>query len=39
MSERTDFEFRLKLQEGRSTIVHRAIRLSDGKPVVLKLLN
>jgi PAS domain S-box-containing protein len=39
MSEQTGFEFKLKLHEGRNTSVHRAVRLSDGEPVVLKLLN
>ena len=38
MSEQTGFEFREKLHEGRSTLVHRAVRLSDGEPVVLKML-
>ena len=38
MGEQTDFEFREKLHEGRSTLVHRAIRASDGIPVVLKVL-
>lgn len=39
MSEQTGFEFKVKLHEGRSTLVHRVIRLSDGEPVVLKILN
>jgi len=39
MSEQTGFEFKTKLHVGRSTIVHRAVRLSDREPVVVKLLN
>jgi PAS domain S-box-containing protein len=38
MSEQAAFEFQEKLHEGRSTLVHRAIRSSDGEPVVLKIL-
>jgi PAS domain S-box-containing protein len=38
MSDQTGFEFREKLHEGRSTLVYRAIRRSDGAPVVLKML-
>src|SRR5688572_19668888 len=38
MAEQTGFEFREKLHEGRSTLVHRAVRVSDGQPVVLKIL-
>src|SRR5215216_5611080 len=39
MSEQTGFQFKKKLHEGRNTAVHRAIRLSDSKPVVLKTLS
>lgn len=39
MSERTGFAFKAKLHEGRITTVHRAVRLADDEPVVLKLLN
>ncbi len=38
MSDQTGFEFREKLHEGKSTLVYRAIRRSDGAPVVLKML-
>jgi PAS domain S-box-containing protein len=38
MSQQTGFEIREKLHEGRSTLVHRAIRIADGEPVVLKIL-
>ena len=38
MSEQTGFEFREKLHEGRSTLVHRAVRQTDGAPVVFKIL-
>src|SRR5215212_401714 len=38
MSDQTGFEFREKLHEGTTTLVYRAIRRSDGAPVVLKML-
>src|SRR5262245_36348146 len=38
MSDRTGYELKEKLHEGRNTLVHRAIRKSDGMPVVLKML-
>ena len=38
MNDPTGFEFREKLHDGRSTLVYRAVRRSDGAPVVLKML-
>jgi PAS domain S-box-containing protein len=38
MSSSTGFEFKEKLHDGRNTFVYRAVRRSDGAPVVLKIL-
>ena len=38
MAEQAGFDFKAKLHEGRYTLVHRAVRKSDGAPVVLKML-
>ncbi|MBC7879632.1 MAG: response regulator [Anaerolineales bacterium] len=38
MSEITGYEIKDKLHESGNTLVQRAIRLSDGKPVILKTL-
>src|SRR6266498_575182 len=38
MSDQTGFEFKEKLHDGKNTFVYRAIRKSDGTPVVLKIL-
>ena len=38
MSETTGYEIKEKLHESGNTLVQRAIRLSDGKPVILKTL-
>jgi len=38
MSEQSGFEIIEKLHEGRNTLVQRAIQLSDGRLVVLKML-
>ena len=35
MTELAEFNSK-KLHEGRNTLVHRAVRISDGKPVVLR---
>lgn len=38
MSEPSDFEIIEKIHEGRNTVVQRAIQLSDGRLVILKML-
>jgi PAS domain S-box-containing protein len=38
MSDPTGFEFKEKLHDGRSTLIYRAVRRSDGAPVVLKIM-
>src|SRR6476661_2934745 len=38
MSDQTGFEFKEKLHDGKNTFVYRAVRRSDGTPVVLKIL-
>src|SRR5919108_5907154 len=38
MSEQSDFELKEILHDGKNTLVRRAIRRTDSKPVILKIL-